>query len=61
MTTDLPGSYKLTFKLKFEGHRAGWTNVFRFTQGNHDLKKHGDRVIALFISNSDTVHLVVEN
>jgi len=39
----------------------GWSNIFRFTENNNDLKELGDRVIALFLNNENKVHLVIEN
>jgi len=27
----IDSTYRLDFKILFKGHKAGWTNVFRFT------------------------------
>jgi len=57
--TNIGGSYKLTWTIKLLATSNATTNVFRFTKGNANLQKHGDRIIALFLG-KNKVHLVVE-
>jgi len=57
----IDGTYELKWKLKLEANVPKWSNTFRFTTGTTNAKKHGDRIIALFISSSNAPHLCVEN
>jgi len=55
-------TYKLTFTVHFIGHVGGWSNIFRFTSGTHDLSSTavGDRVFAVWMSNLDRPHICIE-
>jgi len=52
--------FKVTFDLKILGKTKGWSNIFRFTNGNQNLSKYGDRMSALWLWPGQTkLHYVV--